>query len=92
MDVLTLIPWETIGLSGMAILAVALVLTGKIVPAKDRDDWREQARESERSRQKALAELATMNRSLHALATQKELSVAMLQSVRDQAEQEDRRS
>lgn len=83
MSELALIPWETIGLSGMAIFAVALVLTGKIVPAKDRDEWREQARESEKSRQKALAELGAMNRALWKIADNRELGVSALQSLRE---------
>lgn len=90
------VPWQQLGLAGMAIFAVALVLTGRLVPRstltdafKARDEWAAHARDSEKSRQVALEELSSMNRSLHALATQKELSVAMLQSVRARSEQEE---
>lgn len=82
MPELAVIPWQNIGLAGMAILAVALVLTGKLVPRStladahaERDAWRTQA-------QDAIKEIATVTRAVEKQAEAKELSVALLQSVR----------
>lgn len=89
MEELAAVPWEAIGLSGMAVLGVYLVLTGKIVPRSvlldtqaERDSWRDQARVSDEIADKALSELGVLTRAAEQQAREKELSVALLQSVR----------
>src|SRR5688572_11858797 len=69
------VTWDglgTVGLGGMAIVAVYLVLTGRLVPRsalddsqKERDAWRTQA-------QDAIKELATVTRAVEKQAEAKE--------------------
>lgn len=54
MDVLTLIPWTTIGPGGLLAFAVLLIIRGDLVPRRtfdamvqDRDYWREAAERRE---------------------------------------------
>ena len=88
-DAVAAIPWQSIGLSGMAVLAVYLVLTGKIVPRSslddartDRDQWREAQIKSEERRGVLLHELRRTTTALERLAGSKDLGVALLRSIR----------
>ena len=89
-------PWETLGLSGMAVLAVYLVLTGRIVPRSALEDalrrereWRDEAESwrgahgtSEKARGQLLTELGRTTTALERLAGQKDLGVSLLRSIR----------
>lgn len=96
-EVVAAVPWETLGLSGMAVLAVYLVLTGRITHRSqtedaraDRDQWRDAHSRSEESRRLLLDELRRMTTALERLAGQKDLGVALLRSIRKgTADQED---
>ena len=86
---LAAIPWQSIGLSGMAVLAVYLVLTGRITHRSqtedartDRDQWRDAHSRSEESRRLLLDELRRMTTAMERLAGQKDLGVALLRSIR----------
>ena len=91
-EVVAAVPWETLGLSGMAVLAVYLVLTGRIVPRSthqdardDRDGWQAAHARSEKSRRLLLEELRRTTPALERIAGTKDLGVALLRSVRREA-------
>lgn len=70
------------GATGLLAVVVVLILTGRLVPRsallaerEDKNAWRKQA-------QDAIAELGVATRALEKQADSKELSVALLQSVR----------
>ena len=97
MEILATIPWSSIGLSGMAVLAVYLVLTGRIVPkstldkAEQRgDQWREAHIESERQRQEALDIARDNTTAMEKYAERVDLPTALVKALRGgQSHQED---
>ena len=88
-ELVAAVPWQSIGLSGMAVAAVWLILAGRIVPRSthqdardDRDQWKNAHSRSEESRRLLLDELRRMTTAMERLAGQKDLGVALLRSIR----------
>lgn len=86
---LAAVPWGAITAPGMLFVAVWLILTGRIVPRSthqdardDRDQWKAAHGRSEEARGLLLEELRRTTTALERLAGSKDLSVALLRSVR----------